>query len=39
MRSTVGAMRALEAVLLALHGNHILNAICRSIDNLRRAHL
>jgi len=39
MSSAVGAMRAIEAALLAPHGNHILNAICRSIDSLRRAHL
>jgi hypothetical protein len=38
MSSAAGAMRAIEAVLLALHSNHILNVICGSIDSLRRAH-
>jgi hypothetical protein len=39
MSSTVGAVRATEAIPLALDGNHILNAIYRSIDSLRETHL
>jgi hypothetical protein len=39
MSSTVGAVRAAEAIPLALDGNHVLNAICRSIESLRRTHM
>ena len=39
MSSTVGAVRAAEAIPLALDGNHILKAIYRSIDSLRGTHL